>query len=117
MHPDPNLSRCDAPAEAGDVAEAAEAAEEFYGVERLLGRRGIGRNVKYLVRWSGYGKDHDSWEAAANICDPALVRAFEADERRLGRGGTARRGSDAGAVKQHQPPGHWLCRRAATTLW
>ena len=84
MHPDPNLSRCDAPAEAGDVAEAAEAAEEFYGVERLLGRRGIGRNVKYLVRWSGYGKDHDSWEAAANICDPALVRAFEADERRLG---------------------------------
>ena len=81
MHPDPNISRCDAPAEA---MEEEEAEEVVYGVERLLGRRGAGRSVQYLVRWSGYDEGSDSWETAANICDPALVLAFEEDERRLG---------------------------------
>ena len=88
MHPDPMLSRCDAPAEAAagaaEEADADEEVEAMWGVERLLGRRGAGRTVRYLVRWSGYDEGTDSWESVANICDPALILAFEEDMLRLG---------------------------------
>lgn len=33
----------------------------LYEVERLLDRQGTGSNVKYLVKWKGYGNHHNAW--------------------------------------------------------
>lgn len=32
-----------------------------YVIERLLDRRGTGRNVKYLVKWEDHGNEHNVW--------------------------------------------------------
>ena len=52
--------------------------EPEYEVEALLGSRriGRGRKLEYLVRWKGYAPAHDSWEPAANVHAPELVKAF-----------------------------------------
>jgi len=56
--------------------------EPEYEVEALLGsqRKGRGRKLEYLVRWKGYAPAHDSWEPAANIHAPDLVKAFHKQE-------------------------------------
>ena len=84
MHPDRKHRKCGAAEEAAEVVEGAEDDEVAYGVERLLGQKVSARSIKYLVRWSGYGEEEDSWEGASNICDPVLIRDLEADLRRLG---------------------------------
>jgi hypothetical protein len=45
-----------------------------YFVEALLAKRGAGKRAKYLVRWLGYGPEHDSWLPYAEVCD---LEAFE----------------------------------------
>jgi Chromo (CHRromatin Organisation MOdifier) domain len=44
--------------------------EEEYQVERLLDvrkvRRGLGYHQEFLVKWSGYGHEHNSWEPLAH---------------------------------------------------
>ena len=43
--------------------------------------KGGGRDVEYLIRWRGYGSDHDTWEPKANLvehCDD-MIRAFEVE--------------------------------------
>jgi hypothetical protein len=53
-----------------------------YQVDSLLDKRtrNIGRRkvVEYLVKWAGYGPEHNSWEPDTNINDPALIEAFNA---------------------------------------
>lgn len=45
------------------------------------------RAGSYLVRWAGWGPEHDSWEPAANLTCPDLLREFHADL--LARAGVA----------------------------
>ena len=45
--------------------EAVHADSEEYKVEKLLDKRiikkGRGHSIQYLVRWLGYGPEHDQW--------------------------------------------------------
>ncbi len=43
--------------------------EEEYEVERILDHRTAGRSrrLEFLVRWSGYGPEHDRWEPQDNL--------------------------------------------------
>lgn len=36
---------------------------------RIVDRRRRGRGYQYLVRWRGYGREHDSWLAASKVDD------------------------------------------------
>ena len=40
-----------------------------YAVDRLLKRRLRHGQVQYLVRWTGYGRDEDSWEPRTSFSD------------------------------------------------
>ena len=61
----------------------AEVPDGMHEVQSILRRRakGGGRDVEYLIRWRGYGADHDTWEPKANLvehCDD-MIRAFEVE--------------------------------------
>ena len=50
------------PVEEEDQVDQELAAKyPLYEIDRLLDRRGTGKNVKYLVHWKGYGNEHNSW--------------------------------------------------------
>ena len=54
-----------------------------YEVERILDKRTSKRgrrkeSVEYLVKWLGYGHEHNSWETAKAVANAQeLVQAFE----------------------------------------
>jgi transposase InsO family protein len=54
-----------------------------YEVERILDKRTLKRSrrsdsVEYLVKWLGYGHEHNSWEPAKSVANAQeLVQAFE----------------------------------------
>ena len=49
--------------EGQDQAVNSEFASKYkpYEIERLLERRGTGRNIKYLVKWKNCGNEHNAW--------------------------------------------------------
>lgn len=52
--------------------------EDFiFKVDALLDKRtvkkGRSRVTEYLVKWAGYGHEHNTWEPAKHIDDPALI--------------------------------------------
>ena len=56
-----------------------------YEAELLLAEQAVESGRRFLVRWAGFGPEHDTWEEESHILDTALVRAFDA-ARRHGRG-------------------------------
>ncbi|KAK4159490.1 hypothetical protein QBC43DRAFT_129472 [Cladorrhinum sp. PSN259] len=61
------------------VASTAEEilGDEYFQVEEILDSRRRGRRREYLVRWQGYGHEHDSWEPVAHLekC-PEMLEQF-----------------------------------------
>lgn len=48
--------------------------EEDFDVERIIGHRlGSDGRSEYLIRWSGYGQESDSWEPEENIHQKSLI--------------------------------------------
>ena len=54
-----------------------ELGEEVYAVERLMAKRTRRGRPQFLVRWQGFGPEHDTWEDERNILDDDLVAAYE----------------------------------------
>lgn len=66
-----------------EAVSVDDSEEDVYPVEKILGRRKVGSNVEYLVKWEGYGTHEATWEPRSNILNDALLETFEreADER------------------------------------
>lgn len=58
--------------------EAVSQADDVYAVDKILAERTKRRKKEYLIRWEGYGSEHDTWEPAANVGDPGLIADFDA---------------------------------------
>ena len=50
--------------------------EEEWVVEEILDSRLVNHKLRYLVKWEGFGIEHNSWEAWNNIHAPDLVADF-----------------------------------------
>ena len=59
--------------------EEEEGEEEDYEVEKVLDKRGSGRNISYLVKWKGWDLEEDlTWEPAKNLANVKnLIEEFE----------------------------------------
>ena len=62
-----------------------------YEIESLLDRRGTGQDAKYLVKWEGYGREHNVWYPVHALgksqdlmkeCDERIARDPTRDRRR-----------------------------------
>jgi len=62
---------------------------EKYEIEKLLARRVMEGQVQYLVRWTGYDPEEDSWEPAEG--DGAVPEWLQ---REFGRFTARKRGLD-----------------------
>ena len=53
----------------------------LWRVETLLDRRerkrGRKKLVEYLVKWHGFGHEHNTWEPESNIADPDLITDYQ----------------------------------------
>lgn len=49
--------------------------EEEYEVEKVMGKKGSGSTLKYLIKWKGYQKP--TWEPAANCDCKEMIIAYE----------------------------------------
>jgi len=45
-------------------------------VEEILDSRWHRRRFQYLVKWKGYGREHNSWESASKVFAPELTAEF-----------------------------------------
>ena len=52
--------------------------QEWY-VERILDRQRRGRGYRYLVRWKGYGPEHDEWLPGAQVADLEALDGYLRD--------------------------------------
>jgi transposase InsO family protein len=50
--------------------------EEEWVVEEILDSRMMNRKLRYLVKWKGFGAEHNSWEPWDNVHAPELVTDF-----------------------------------------
>jgi len=47
--------------------------EEKWEVEEILDSHWHRRRFQFLVKWKGYGREHNSWEAVSNVSAPNLI--------------------------------------------
>ena len=50
---------------------------EVFLVEKIVGKRGRGEKVEYLVKWQGYGHEHNTWEKRDAFYDSNMIDDFE----------------------------------------
>jgi RNase H-like domain found in reverse transcriptase/Reverse transcriptase (RNA-dependent DNA polymerase)/Integrase zinc binding domain/Chromo (CHRromatin Organisation MOdifier) domain len=55
-----------------------------YEVEAVLAQRGAGAQRELLVRWKGYGAEHDQWERRSELVRTAPIAVAEYDALRQG---------------------------------
>jgi hypothetical protein len=64
-----------------------ETQEEEYEVEKVLGVRTNRRKLQWLVKWVGYGNEHNTWEPRKNLtnCRTALVTFYRKNQTKPGK--------------------------------
>ena len=50
--------------------------EAEWEVEEILDSRWYRRRFQYLIKWKGYGREHNSWESASEVFAPELTAEF-----------------------------------------
>ena len=62
-------------------------------MDKVLDKRTFKGELQYLIQWSGYTSDWDSWESEAAIEDgrKQLLKAYEAEKRLQKRKPTKKR--------------------------
>jgi len=50
--------------------------EPEWEVEEILNSRWHRRRFQYLIKWKGYGHEHNSWESASEVSVPELTAEF-----------------------------------------
>jgi len=50
--------------------------EAEWEVEEILDSRWHQRRFQYLIKWKGYGHEHNSWESASEVFAPELTAEF-----------------------------------------
>jgi len=50
--------------------------EPEWKVEEILDSRWHWRRFQYLIKWKGYGREHNSWESASEVSAPELTAEF-----------------------------------------
>jgi len=50
--------------------------EEEWEVEEILDSRWHWRRFQFLVKWKGFSREHNSWEAASNVKAPDLIAEY-----------------------------------------
>ena len=50
--------------------------EAKWEVEEILDSRWHWRRFQYLIKWKGYGREHNSWESASEVSAPELTTEF-----------------------------------------
>jgi hypothetical protein len=69
---DPIQGRRTTPPPAPDIVDG----EEEWVVEEILDSKVINRKLRYLVKWKGFGIEHNSWEPWDYVHAPNLVAEF-----------------------------------------
>ena len=50
--------------------------EAEWEVEKILDSHWHQRRFQYLIKWKGYGHEHNSWEFASEVSAPELIAEF-----------------------------------------
>lgn len=70
--PDPIPSRRPQPPPLPEIIEG----EEEWIVEEILDSKVMNRKLRYLVKWEGFGVEHNSWEPWDNVHAPERITEF-----------------------------------------
>ena len=70
--PDPIPGRRTSPPPLPEIVDG----EEEWVVEEILDSRMVNWKLHYLVKWEGFGVEHNSWEPWDNVHAPELVADF-----------------------------------------
>jgi len=50
--------------------------EVEWEIEEILNSHWHQRRFQYLIKWKGYGYEHNSWESASKVSAPELITEF-----------------------------------------
>eukprot|EP00043_Microstomoeca_roanoka_P008402 m.80935 g.80935 ORF g.80935 m.80935 type:complete len:1167 (+) comp14228_c0_seq2:320-3820(+) len=90
----------------GQKATVPESPPELYKVEKILRKRRIGKQVRYLVKWEGYDDKYNTWEPVEHFADLSVIDDFEKEQaelkqrRKSGAKGKAKAGRDTDSTDQ-----------------
>ena len=68
----PIPGRCATPPPAPEIVDG----EEEWVVEEILDSKVINRKLRYLVKWKGFGIEHNTWEPWDYVHAPDLIAEF-----------------------------------------
>jgi transposase InsO family protein len=54
--------------------------QKSYQLERIIKHRGHGNNVQYLVKWTGYSHQHNSWLKPSDFDDTKIITDYWQDK-------------------------------------